>query len=230
MTIRQDLSFLIPHGAFYDDADGIVGWSVEADLTPENLLAAYRCGVFPWPFAEGELIPWVCPDPRAILRFRDWNLPRTVRQTMQRMPWRYTIDHAFPEVIEFCSAQVRPGQEGTWITRAMRQAYVWLHRQGHAHSVEVWNRESGTLVGGLYGVDAGGVFTGESMFHRESGASKAALVQLVNHLSARGAAWMDVQQKTPLLTMFGAVHVSRSEYLKLLRKSLDQGALLFAPS
>jgi leucyl/phenylalanyl-tRNA--protein transferase len=127
---------------------------------------------------------------------------------------RFTIDQAFESVIAACAAAPRSGQRGTWITPAMVGAYVQLHRLGHAHSVEAW--ESDELVGGLYGVTAAGVFTGESMFHRVNDASKLCVLHLIEHLRARGSTWLDIQQMTRHFALLGAREISRAEFLKLL--------------
>ena len=139
-------------------------------------------------------------------------------------PW--PIDRDFSSVISACAAAVRPDQDITWITDDFIRVYTEGHRQGFVHSVEVWN-ESGELVGGLYGVDAGGVFAGESMFHREPNASKFALLYLIEHLAERGAEWIDIQMLTPHLAALGAREIRRDEFLKDLRTAQDKGLKLF---
>lgn len=214
-----------PDPETHADGDGVVAWSRATALTPELLLAAYRSGVFPWPVGPGSPIPWTSPDPRAILEFSHLNVPRTLRQAQRRVSWTFTIDRAFPRVIESCARARRPGQDGTWITPSMIRAYVQLHRLGHAHSVEVWDQ--GDLVGGLYGVDSGGAFTGESMFHLRDNASKLAFLHLVEHLASRGLDWVDIQQMTPHFAVLGAREIPRTEFLRRLRATLSRQGILF---
>lgn len=212
-----------PDPALADEEDGLVALGVP--VTPANLRAAYAKGIFPWPFSARHPVPWVCPGERAVLEFDRLHLPKTLRQARRRTTWTFTIDRAFPLVMAACAAAQRPGQRGTWITPAMRAGYVALHREGGAHSVEVWAGER--LVGGLYGVDAGGLFTGESMFHLEPNASKLALLHLVDHLAARGAGWLDIQQLTPHFETLGARLVPRAEFLGMLRREAATGRRLF---
>ena len=203
----------------------IVGRTSASALTVENLRAAYRRGIFPWPGNAGAPIPWCCPRVRAILEFDQLTPGRTLEKAARTAEWSYSIDRAFPEVIAACAAADRPEQEGTWISPAVMAAYTALHEAGGAHSVEVWRR--GELVGGLYGVDAGGVFGGESMFHRVDNASKLAVLHLAGYLRGRGAAWMDIQQLTPHMARLGGRAVSRVEFLSLLRDGLAAPRSLF---
>lgn len=210
-----------------DPADplGLVG--LDRDLTPERLLAAYRRGIFPWPDPRlPGLIPWVCPARRAILEFDALHIPKNLRRAQRTLAHlRFTIDRAFDAVIEACAAAPRPGQGGTWITPAMVSAYGELHRRGHAHSVEAWDGTE--LVGGLYGVAPGAVFTGESMFHRRSDVSKLCVLHLIEHLRARGAAWIDIQQLTPHFALLGAREIPRAEFLARLEAAQREGRPLF---
>jgi leucyl/phenylalanyl-tRNA--protein transferase len=203
-------------------ADGIVG--VGGSLDWRNLVAAYRRGIFPWP-TEGWPLPWFCPKRRGILVFAEMTIPRSLAKVRRRAEFRCTIDTAFREVIEACSALPRPGQEGTWITGAMIDAYTELHRRGYAHSVEAWIGDE--LAGGLYGVDAGGAFAGESMFFRAPNASKIALLHLVDHLRARGLDWIDIQMVTPHMEALGAKEESRSAFLRRLEATQTRGLTLF---
>jgi len=196
-----------------------------AALTVENLLAAYRRGIFPWPGRPNDPIPWCCPRRRAVLKFCELTPGRTLEKTARRTGWSYSIDRAFPEVIAACAAAARPGQDGTWISPAVVEAYTALHHAGSAHSVEVWR--DGELVGGLYGVDAGGFFGGESMFHHVDNASKLAICFLARHLSERGQAWMDIQQLTPHMARLGAREVTRATFLTELAKELAAGRTVF---
>jgi leucyl/phenylalanyl-tRNA--protein transferase len=205
------------------DEDGLLALGVP--VTPANLRAAYARGIFPWPFSARHPVPWVSPGERAVLEFDQLHVPKTLRQARRRTTWAFTIDRTFTAVMAACAAAHRPGQRGTWITPAMRAGYEALHEAGGAHSVEVWDGER--LVGGLYGVDAGGLFTGESMFHLEPNASKLALLHLVDHLSARGAGWIDIQQLTPHFEVLGARVISREEFLRRLAHERELARQLF---
>ena len=191
--------------------DGIV--ALGGPLTTTNLLRAYRRGIFPWPINE-YVLPWCCPEERGILDFNELHIPRRLARTRQTSTFQFTIDRAFPQVITHCATVKRQHESGTWITRQMIGAYCELHRQRHAHSVEVW--EGTELVGGLYGVDACGSFSGESMFSLRSNASNLALLFLVEHLKERGLDWIDIQMVTPHLEALGAKAVSRADFLAKL--------------
>ena len=195
------------------------------ELAVERLLEAYAQGAFPWPHSPYGPIPWASPDPRAILEFDRLTVPRSLRQQRAKTTLRFSLDEAFPAVIAACARARRPGQRSTWITPAMERAYVRLHEAGHAHSCEAW--DGSKLVGGVYGVDAGGAFAGESMFHAAPNASKLALLHLIDHLRSRGAAWMDIQMLTPHLEALGAREIPRAEFLRLLAQALEKGAALF---
>ena len=194
------------------------------ELNTENLTTAYRQGIFPWTI-EGLPLPWFCPEKRAILEFENLHIPRSLSKLQKKNSYTLTIDTAFEKVIRNCSEIKRGGENGTWITEEFIKTYCESHRQGAAHSVEVW--ESGELVGGLYGVDAGGVFCGESMFHLRPNASKFALLFLIEHLKARGAAWLDVQVMTPHFEVFGAREITRREFLDKLLETQRQNLKLF---
>ena len=207
------------------DAYGIV--ALDFDLTPERVISAYRHGIFPWPDGHSlHPIPWVCPPRRAILEFAALHLPRSLRKSQRKLAGlRFTFDHAFPAVIGACAAARRPGQRGTWITPPMIATYIGVHRRGHAHSVEAWDGE--TLVAGMYGITSGGVFAGESMFHRIDDGSKLCLLHLVAHLATRGSAWLDIQQLTPHLAALGAREISRADFLSRLAAAQRQPNRLF---
>ena len=216
-------------------------------LEPRMLRAAYRAGCFPWPSGEDEdgleravrrlvrrgqvphwpgedpFVPWCSPDPRAVLLADRVQVSRSLRQTLRRSGWETTVDAAFDDVVAGCAAP-GPGREGTWITDRMRAAYVALHREGGAHSLEVWDGDR--LVGGLYGVLTGGVFSGESMFHREPDASKVALVDLCRRLLDAGVLLLDTQQPTRHLLSMGQVVVARAEFLAVLQALRDRTAVL----
>lgn len=196
-----------------------------AELTVKNLQNAYRAGIFPW-HIEGLPLPWYCPERRAILEFKDLHVPRSLAKEQRKGKFQFTIDKDFGSVIRACAAAERSGEAGTWITADFIAAYEKLHAVGMAHSVEAWD-ETGSLAGGLYGVDAGGVFCGESMFHHASNASKLALLALVDHLRTRGSAWLDVQVMTPHFEALGAKEISRREFLKKLKETQRQRLSLF---
>lgn len=181
-----------------------------ADLSPERLLSAYRQGIFPW-YAEGQPILWWSPDPRMVLRLEEFHLPRSVAKVLRERRFEIRADTAFREVVLGCAAP-RAGQAGTWIVPPMLEAYCRLHDLGHAHSVESWR--DGRLVGGLYGIALGRMFFGESMFARESEASKVALASLVAQLRRRGFVMIDCQQETAHLARFGARPIPRAEFAR----------------
>ncbi len=204
------------------DAD-VVG--VGDDLSPETLIWAYTHGLFPWPMDNSPLL-WFCPAQRAVLDFSRLHVPERLARARRRSALTFTINTAFSRVIESCRRSPRPGQAGTWITPAMQAAYRALHRLGHAHSVEAWSAE-GELAGGLYGVSAGGVFCGESMFHAAPNASKLALLFLCDYLASRGANWLDIQVMTPHLAALGAREIPHSEFLDRLEAAQKRGFVLF---
>jgi leucyl/phenylalanyl-tRNA--protein transferase len=180
------------------------------DLSPQRLLAAYSLGIFPW-FSQGEPILWWSPDPRCVFRTDDLKINRSLRRQLAGKPWRLTVDHAFEQVIRACAAP-RTNESGTWILPAMIDAYVALHRLGHAHSVEVWEDER--LVGGIYGVRVGRLFCGESMFSAQSGGSKIALVALAQLLRTLEFPLIDAQVANAHTLGLGAVEISRTEFLR----------------
>jgi leucyl/phenylalanyl-tRNA--protein transferase len=195
-------------------ADGPLAWG--GDLHVETLMEAYREGIFPWPAEDGS-IWWWSPDPRAVIAADGLHLSRSLRRTLRRGAFHCTSDMAFADVIAACAH--RPG-EGTWITPEMRAAYLRLHHHGVAHSVEVWNRDD-ELVGGLYGVAAGALFCGESMFHRASDASKVAMVATMRVLQRCGFALLDVQLPTAHLEAMGAITIDRDLFLDLVHAHRD---------
>ena len=215
-------------------------------LDPPTLRAAYRAGCFPWPSTgrherslerqarrlvrvgevpllpgDDGLVPWCSPDPRAVLLADRVVVSRSLRRTLRRSGWTTTVDAAFDDVLDGCADR---GREGTWITDRMREGYRALHRDGGAHSVEVWDGDR--LVGGLYGVLTGRVFSGESMFHLETDASKVALVELCARLLEVGVVLVDTQQPTEHLASMGGVVVQREEYLQVLARLRDEAVAL----
>ena len=195
------------------------------DLAVDTLRDAYRHGIFPWPH-ENLPMPWFSPRRRTILIFDELHVGRSLQKAARQSTFTFTIDRAFADVIRACSDAPRPDQDGTWIEPRIIAAYTALHQAGDAHSVEVWDAEE--LVGGIYGVDSGGVFTGESMFHRRPNASKLALMFLVDHLRARGAAWLDCQVMTPHMAALGARQITRARFLDMLAAAQAAGLTLFA--
>ncbi|MCL6269894.1 leucyl/phenylalanyl-tRNA--protein transferase [Sansalvadorimonas sp. 2012CJ34-2] len=185
------------------------------NLNIETLVAAYRQGIFPW-YSEGQPILWWSPDPRMVLTPEIFHLSRSMKRFVKTTKLRVTSNSAFPEVISACASIARAGQEGTWITDEMQQAYCDLHQKGYAHSVEVWNQSQ--LVGGLYGIALGKVFFGESMFSLTSNASKLALTGLV---SSGLFELIDCQQHTPHLESLGAKLMSRHVFLARVNELVD---------
>jgi leucyl/phenylalanyl-tRNA--protein transferase len=187
-------------------------------MIPARLLvAAYASGWFPMA-TDGE-IRWYSPDPRGIVPLDEVHIPRRLARLARQGRFRIEIDRAFGEVIRACAADDRdPADPGSWINGEIIESYTALHQQGIAHSVETWLDDR--LVGGLYGVALRGAFFGESMFHRETDASKVALVALVERLRARGYTLLDTQWVTPHLEQFGAVEIPRADYLQRLEQSL----------
>ncbi|PWG62407.1 leucyl/phenylalanyl-tRNA--protein transferase [Sediminicurvatus halobius] len=190
--------------------------AIGGPLSRRRLEGAYRAGVFPW-FAEDQPVLWWSPDPRAVLYPDELRVSRSLRKRLRRGDYRVTLDTAFETVIDACAAP-RADASGTWITPGMRRAYVAMHDDGLAHSVEVW--QDGALIGGLYGVALGSAFFGESMFSRAPDGSKIALAWLCAQLCAWGFTIIDCQLPTPHLERLGAVTVPRSRFLAELRSAL----------
>lgn len=206
-----------------DPAPGLL--AIGGALQVDNLLRAYRSGIFPW-FSEGQPILWWSPDPRMVLRTENFRLHRSLRKTLQnfiRTPGaEIRFDHDFHAVISACSGTTRAGQDGTWILPEMVAAYTRLHAAGHAHSIETWI--DGELVGGLYCVSIGGAVFGESMFSRRTDASKIALAALVAFCLHNGIAAIDCQQNTRHLASMGAAETSRAEFVEEVRHALQARA------
>jgi leucyl/phenylalanyl-tRNA---protein transferase len=195
-----------------DSGDDVV--AIGADLEPGTLLSAYRQGLFPMPVAAGGDIAWWSPVRRGVLPLESLRVPRSLRKSARR--FRTTVDTAYDEVVAGCADPTRPGG---WIDDQVASAYRALHDLGWAHSVEVWRGDA--LAGGLYGVAIGGLFAGESMFHRERDASKVALMSLVALLGDDpGNRLLDVQWSTPHLQSLGAIEISRAEYARRLARAL----------
>lgn len=199
------------------EPDGLL--AIGGDLSPPRLLAAYRSGVFPW-YSDGQPILWWSPDPRGVLLTAQVRLSSRFRRGLRHSWWTVRADSRFAEVVAACAAAPRPGQDGTWITTAMQEAYLALHALGHAHSVEVLDGER--LVGGIYGVAVGRMFYGESMFSAEAGGSKVALAALARHLAACGWPLIDAQMPTPHLERMGARSWPRACFLEAIAPLVDQ--------
>ena len=196
------------------NADGLV--ALGGSLTVERLLAAYRQGLFPWTAAP---VSWWSPDPRAIIELERFHVSGSLAKVIRQRPFEVTMDRSFQEVMRACAAP-GPKRGASWISGEFIEAYTRLHQLGHAHSVECWLK--GELVGGIYGVAVGGLFAGESMFHRADNASKVALYHLVGHLRARRFVLFDIQMVTPATLPFGAREISRGQYLQRLAVAVAQ--------
>jgi leucyl/phenylalanyl-tRNA--protein transferase len=210
--LPREIAFPDPGRA---EADGLL--AVGGDLSPERLVAAYAAGIFPW-YSDGSPILWWSPDPRLVLDPAWLHVPRSLARTVRRGRYRVTADRAFAEVIRRCATACRPGQDGTWITEEMEQAYVALHQLGLAHSFEAWEGEA--LAGGLYGVSLGAAFFGESMFADRPDASKVAFVRSIEWLAAQGVRLVDCQVRTEHLVSLGAREVPRRAFLARLEDAL----------
>jgi leucyl/phenylalanyl-tRNA---protein transferase len=196
--------------------EGLV--AVGGDLSTERLLLAYRSGIFPW-YDDGLPILWHSPDPRCVLSLDRLHVGRTLRRAIARGTYTVRFDTAFERVIRACKASPRPGQDGTWITDEMEDAYMRLHGMGYAHSVEAW--EGDELAGGLYGVSLGHVFFGESMFAWRPNASKVALVTLAERVARWGFRVIDAQVPTPHTVAMGAEEWPRAKFLAVLAQDLE---------
>ncbi len=188
--------------------------AIGGDLSVERLLLAYKSGIFPW-FSEGEPIIWYSLNPRMVLFPNEFKISKSLKQLLNKELYAITYNQAFEKVINQCKTILRTGQDSTWITDEMRTAYINFHKAGFAKSVEVWKNNE--LVGGLYGVDLGTVFCGESMFSKESNASKIALVYLVDKLKKENYRLIDCQMYTDYLASFGAREIPRKEFLTYLK-------------
>jgi leucyl/phenylalanyl-tRNA--protein transferase len=202
--------------------DGVL--FVGRSLAPDWMLEGYRRGIFPMPIKidRRRLIAWLAPDPRGVLEFDSLHVSRRLARRLRRGEFQFTLDRAFAEVVEGCAAP-RGNDDDCWLTLAMQNAYVTLHQLGHAHSVEVW--QNGQLAGGLFGVSIGGLFSAESMFHRVTDASKAAVVFLVAHLRKCGYALLDVQWTNPHTRRLGAADIPRSQYVARLAAAIQRNVV-----
>ena len=198
------------------DDSGIVAFSTA--LNCNMLIDAYSHGIFPWPFGEGEeYIPWCSPAERGVLMTDEFHIPHGTRKEMKKWRFTFAVDCNFKEVITSCANAVRKDQDGTWITPALIETYCKFHELGYAHSFETYD-ENGSLAGGLYGISIGKIFCGESMFHRVSGASKFAFINMVEFLKEKGVVIIDTQMVTNATGAFGAKEIPRTQYISLLKK------------
>jgi len=183
------------------------------DLSSERLLSAYSQGIFPW-YSDGDPLMWWSPNPRAIIDIEQLRINRTLAKAIRKEPYAITLNQDFIQVIQLC-ADAPFRMDETWILDEMQNAYINLHQQGHAHSIEVWQTDeqnNKTLVGGLYGIAINGFFSGESMFYKESNASKFALIALGQLLKSTGVNFIDCQLLNPFLEDMGAKEISRQEF------------------
>ena len=213
--LNQDQHGFPPPEQALSDPNGLL--AVGGDLQPERLLNAYYNGIFPW-FNQDDPILWWSPDPRAVFSPGNLRVSRSLVKYLKKQSWTFSINKQFAAVIQGCAAP-RAKQEETWISADIQQAYLSLHQQGHAHSIEVW--EDDALIGGLYGLAIGQVFCGESMFHLRTNASKAAMIVLQQHLLRCGFKLIDAQVENPHLDSLGAKSIKRKDFLILLKHLRD---------
>ena len=197
----------------YSDDDGLL--AVGGDLSEKRIIKAYKNGIFPW-YSEYSPILWWSPNPRFVILPQNFKFAKSLRPILRKQKFRVTINQAFENVIQHCKVMNRPNQHGTWITQEMQQAFINLHYEGFAHSVEVWNEDK--LVGGLYGEIVGTCFFGESMFALEDNASKIGFIVLVKNLLDNGFEMIDCQVYTEHLARFGADMIPRKEFIERLEK------------
>jgi leucyl/phenylalanyl-tRNA--protein transferase len=190
--------------------DGML--AIGGDLSIERLLLAYRSGIFPW--FEGDTPLWWCPNPRFVLFPEELKVSKSMKQVIHRQTFRFSIDKAFEEVIENCKTSSRKDQQGTWITREVKTAYIKLHHAGYAHSAEAWLNDE--LVGGCYGIRMGNVFFGESMFSKTANASKYAFITYAQQLQQENVQLIDCQVYTAHLESLGARMIPRQKFIELL--------------
>ena len=211
VILNHRLGFPSPRQA---DAEGLV--AVGGDLSVPRLLLAYGSGIFPWTVNP---ITWWSHDPRGVFELDHFHVSHSLAKTIRKGLFKITLDQAFEEVMRRCAARAR-GRRSTWISPEFIAAYSELHRRGHAHSLECW--QGNRLVGGVYGVAIGGLFAGESMFHRVSNASKVALFHLVEHLRRQDFVLFDIQMLTPITAQLGGINLPRDQYLSRLAEAIDR--------
>jgi leucyl/phenylalanyl-tRNA---protein transferase len=195
--------------------DGLV--AIGGDMEIDTLLEAYTHGIFPWPISLDFPLAWFSPDPRGVLDFEELHISRSFAKFLKKHPFQVTFNQGFDEVIRECARAYRKNQPGTWITPDIIRGYEKLFKANLAYSVEVWNKDK--LVGGVYGVSMGNFFSGESMFSKETNASKFGLLSLIHHLQDKGIKWLDTQMVTPVVEQFGGKFISREEFLARLKEN-----------
>ena len=198
-----------------EDADENGLLAIGGDLTPARLILAYRSGIFPW-FNEADPICWWSPDPRFVLYPSQLKISKSMQQVVKKQTFQFSSNKAFKAVIHACSTTPRNGQDGTWITNEMQDAYLHMHQLGYAHSAEAWLNDE--LVGGLYGIRLGNVFFGESMFSHVSNASKFAFIQYVQVLQKENVQLIDCQLHTHHLESLGATMIPRKTFMQHLQQ------------
>ncbi|MDA8558774.1 leucyl/phenylalanyl-tRNA--protein transferase [Flavobacteriaceae bacterium] len=191
--------------------DGVV--AIGGDLNPKRILQAYKQGIFPW-FESDDYLVWWSPDPRMVLFPEKLKISKSTKKILKNDCFKVTFNQSFDEVVDCCAKVKRFGQNGTWITDGLKKAYNLLHKEGHAFSVEVWKNFE--LVGGLYGIDLGDIFCGESMFSKENNASKIGFIHLIKELNKNGYKLIDCQVPSAHLKSLGAEEISRNEFLNYL--------------
>lgn len=202
------------------EPDGLL--AVGGDLSIDRLLVAYSKGIFPW--YEGKHILWWSPNPRFVLFPSEVKVSKSMKKLLKQEVFNFTTDKAFTFVINNCKTIRRKGQAGTWITNEVKKAYTELHRNGFAHSAEVW--KDGELVGGLYGVRLGNIFFGESMFSKQSNASKYAFIKFIEHLKNEGVELIDCQIYTEHLESLGARMIAREEFASHLKRLIPKNGVV----
>ena len=215
MFLLDSEEIAFPDPALYDFEGGLL--AMGGDLSPERIWFAYQNGIFPWFNPEDDIL-WWCPDPRFVLFPEDLKISKSMKKILREGKFTFTENKCFEEVMKNCQAAERKGQDGTWITDEMIESYSTLHRFGKAKSVEVW--ENDELVGGLYGVDLGHIFCGESMFAKVSNASKAGFIYFVEKYKSQYQL-IDCQVYTEHLASLGAKEIPKSEFLKILKQSFS---------
>jgi len=191
--------------------DGVV--AIGGDLDPKRILKAYKQGIFPW-FESDDYLVWWSPDPRMVLFPEKLRISKSTKKILKDANFKVTFNQSFDEVVDCCAKVKRFGQNGTWITEGLKKAYNLLHKEGHAFSVEVW--KDFELVGGLYGIDLGDIFCGESMFSKENNASKIGFIHLIKELSKNGYKLIDCQVPSAHMKSLGAEEISRQQFLNFL--------------
>ncbi len=193
--------------------------AIGGSLDVETLLTAYSQGIFPWPISSNSPLTWFSPDPRGIIKVSDFHLSKSFHKFLKKNPYQVTFNRSFEDVLKMCATTLRKHETGTWITNDIIEGYTNLFNAGHAYSVEVYYENE--LVGGLYGVCIGDYFSGESMFHTMTSASKVALYSIIALLAKNKIHWIDTQMVTPIISSFGGSNISRSSFLTMLHQNIS---------